>query len=347
MVSLYLNTQPDQHGRDFFGAFVRKEFKERAESFPPRSPERVSFERDSERIQRYLRHELLPSSNGAAIFACSAANDFFEAIQLEAPIEKNELHVYRKPHLYTLARLNDAYRRYAALLVDTNAARLYVFGLKRTIEKREIENVKMSRTDVGGWSQARFQRHVDNFYLQHAKEVVDALDRVVRDEDIEEVIVAGDEVIIPILREQMPKHLNAKVREILRLDMETPEHEVLRATLEALRENEAKDDAERAQRVLGEYLAGGLAAAGPLAVLTALVNGQVDELFLSGGLDRMLPGEQTLEGPAAAAEPVPRAMLPDALVTHAQQTGAKVTFFENSDLLKQVGGVAARLRFRV
>lgn len=34
-ISLYLNLQPDQHGRDNFESFVRKEFKAKAKSLPP------------------------------------------------------------------------------------------------------------------------------------------------------------------------------------------------------------------------------------------------------------------------------------------------------------------------
>jgi hypothetical protein len=66
-VSLYLNTQPDQHGHDNFESSLRKEFKARAKAFPPDSPALASFERDAARIRGYLRDELRPSSNGLAV----------------------------------------------------------------------------------------------------------------------------------------------------------------------------------------------------------------------------------------------------------------------------------------
>ena|ERR1043165_5267158 len=46
-VSLYLNLQPDQHGRDNFKSFVRKEFKTKAKLLPPESLELTSFKRDT------------------------------------------------------------------------------------------------------------------------------------------------------------------------------------------------------------------------------------------------------------------------------------------------------------
>src|SRR5262245_13365074 len=91
VISVYLNTQADQHGRDNFDAFVRRELKARAKRWIMRTPERESFDRDAERINEYLRDELRPSSNGAAIFACSAERDFFEDVQLYERIVENIL----------------------------------------------------------------------------------------------------------------------------------------------------------------------------------------------------------------------------------------------------------------
>ncbi|MCC6326958.1 MAG: hypothetical protein IT174_00475, partial [Acidobacteria bacterium] len=73
-ISLFLNTQADQHGSDNFDSFVRKEFSSRAKVFADGSPERESFERDAGRINIYLRDKLEPSANGLAIFACAGAN---------------------------------------------------------------------------------------------------------------------------------------------------------------------------------------------------------------------------------------------------------------------------------
>jgi peptide chain release factor subunit 1 len=354
-ISLYLDTRPNQHGRDQYQPFVRKEFKQRARAFPLRSSERESFERDRERVERYLRDDVRPSSNGLAIFACAAADGMFEAVQLNAPIEESRLYILHQPHLYPLARLLDQYRPYAALIADRHTARLYVFGLADRLEKDIIENpMKMNRHQMGGWSQARYQRHVDHSDQQHAKDVVDALDRVVREEQVDRILLAGDEVIIPLLRDQLPPPLAEKVVDVLRLDIRTPEHEVLRATLEALREFDAKDDREKVQRLLDEYRSGGLGVVGGHDTLAALLNGQVDELLISASLDRIHDQEEEVpeplgpEAPATSDESGTRqVVLADELVTRARQTDAKVTFIEDDSLLAGVGGVGALLRFRV
>lgn len=357
VISLYLNAQADQHGKDNYRQFVRREFSERAKTFEPNTPERESFDRDTERITRYLDREVRPSANGIAIFACAGANDFFEAAQLDAPIERHRLFIYNQPHLYPLARLMDQYPRYAVLLADTNAARIFVFGRGKTVDTEEVQNVKTKRVQAGGFSQMRFQRHVEHYHLHHAKEVIEALDRVVREDAIEHIILSGDKTnIIPMLREQMPQHLSDKIVDELHLGINTPEHEVLETTLETMRTHDAVTDAEKVKRLLDEYRAGGLAVIGVPDTLAALSNGQVEELLISASLRNIKYDEkevgEVLEAYAPAsgstADTSEPRMVADELVTRAQQmSSARVTFIENESLLAKVGGVGALLRYRI
>ena len=92
----------------------------------------------------------------------------------------------------------------------------------------EVTDTKVSRSSVGGWSQARYQRHIENYHLHHAKELVAALEQVVREDGVEQILLAGDEVIVPVLRDQLPKHLTDRIIDILRLDITTPEHRIMR-----------------------------------------------------------------------------------------------------------------------
>jgi peptide chain release factor subunit 1 len=340
LVSLYLNAQPDSRGKDNYAAFVRKELRARVRDFEPRSAERESFERDVDRIERWLAGEVRPSANGIAIFACSAAN-YFEVLQLDAPIERHRLTLGDRPHLYPLARLLDRYPRHAVVLADTNQARIYVFGRGRTIDREELTSPKMSRHDMGGWSQLRYQRHVENLHLHHAKDLVEALARIVAEDRAERVFLCGDEVIVPLLRSHLTKDLAQKIVGVLRLEIRTPEQEVMETARVALAAHEAKEEAERVQGLRGEWRSGGLAVAGRRAVREALANGQIDELSISTALVESNP--ITAGGGERTAQSMP---FPDELVHHALVTGAKVRFVEDTQLVADMGGVAATLRYR-
>ncbi len=356
VLSLYLDMRPDQNGRVNYDTWMRKTLAERARAFNGEA--RKSFDRDVERITAYLGDQVRNSSNGLAIFACSAAGEFFEAVQLDVPLEEHWLFVASVPHLYPLARLNDQYPRYAALLVDTNTARLFVFGLGATETQHEVRNVKTRKASIGGWSQARYQRHLANFHLHHFKEVVDVLDRVVREEMLTKVVVACDPTTMSTLREQMPKHLVEKIVDIVHLDIHTPEHQVLTETLEAMRERDAETDAERVQRLFDAWQSGGLGVVGPEDTMAALARAQVEELMITASPDLLqrakllqadvAPGDVTVSTTAAGASlDSDRLKLADELVTKAQQQSARIRFIENPDLLADVGGVGAILRFKI
>lgn len=355
VLSLYLNTQADDRGRDNYSQFIRKEFSNRAKTWPASSPERQSFDADTARIADYLENELKPSANGVAIFACSGA-DLFEAVQLNAPLEEHRLYVYNQPHLYHLARLDDEYPRYAALLTDANSARIFVFGLGETLETEAVKGKKVQRVKVGGWSQARYQRRVENAHQNHAKEVVGTLDRLVREESIKQIVLAGDPQILGVLQTELPKHLADKVVDTVKLDQKASDGDIFETTLERMREEDAKTDAEKVDRLFRAYRARGLAVVGPQDTLEALANGQVDELLLSASLEQSHGDEEQIEAILAPEIPdstggtdsdEPRSVLmADLLVTKAKQTDARITFIQDAPLLAEVEGVGAFLRWR-
>lgn len=357
VISLYLDMSPDQHGREHHDSFLRKAFAERMKSFRNGSAARHSFEQDVDRINTYLADDVRRSANGLAIFACNGAK-LFETVQLEVATDAHWLFIGSVPHLYPLARLNDQYPRYAALVVDTNSARLFVFSLGTTEAERQVQNVKTRKASMGGWSQARYQRHTENFHLQHMKDVVDVLDRVVREENINQVVVSCDEVAKPLLYEQLPKHLAEKVVDIVKMDAHAPDHQVLEETLEALRGKDLETDAQRADALIGAWRAGGLAVVGPEDTMNALVMGQVEELLIAAtpaALRRArnlpagsTPGPVEVETSAPSADLDPDLLkLADELVTKAQQTSARIRFIEDAELLNDVGGVGALLRFKI
>jgi peptide subunit release factor 1 (eRF1) len=369
VVSLYLNTQPNEQGRDQFQSFVRQEFRSRSRTYAAGSPDRASLDADMERITTWLENEVQPSANGVAIFACSAA-DLFETVQLSAPVDQHWLYIGDAPHLYPLARLESQYPRYAAVVADTNTARIMVFAAGELVSQADVQGTKTRKSSQGGWSQARYQRHITNFHIQHAKEVVEALERVVQQEGITKIITAGDEVILPLLREQLPKHLAEKIVDHVSLDARAPVHEVLTATVEAMTRLNERTDREKVDAAISGFRGGALGVIGPEETLRALMKGQVDELLLTanvGGLHGLIdspaarealavatandstflePAVEPVAAGEAAAADLGVVRLADELVTRAKQTGARVTFIEDAALLHDHGGVAALLRFR-
>jgi peptide subunit release factor 1 (eRF1) len=356
VISLYLDARVNENGQRTFLPFVKKQLNERGKSYENGSEERQSFDEDFVRIMRYLEDEVPETVQGLAIFACSAAEDWFEVGLFDAPFERNRLFISDRPHFYPLARMIDQYRRYAVVLADTNRAQIFVFAAGRAVEHEEVENVKTKHAKVGGWSQARYQRHEKNYHLQHAKEVVEMLEKIVVDEGIEHIVLAGDEAtVIPLLREQMPKTIEEKVIDALSLGIDTPEHELLDESLTAFRRHDSLTDMEKVERLLNEYRADDLGVAGVPETLAALSNGQVEEMLIAANAKSIQFDEEEVDkvlklykNDEALPDPLNQRTVADELVRRANVlSSAKVTFIEDSTRLEQLGGVGGFLRYRI
>ena len=357
VISLYVNLGPDQNGRSAHDVFLRRTFADQLKAAAARPDTADGLTRAVARIEAFLTDDVDRTAKAAAIFASADGDEFFEAVPLDAPIDAHQLFLGPVPHLFPLVRLINQYPRYAALLLDTNRARIIVFELGAVETRAEVSGEKTRRHSMGGWSQARYQRRTENLHLQHLKEVVETLERVVRDEAIDHVIVAGDATVVARLQEQLPDPLASKVVDAVRLDRHAAEHEIVDEAMAALRRNDAQDDRERVAEVIGAWRASGLGVAGPEATLRALQIGQVDELLIAA-TPAILKAVQALPDDAAAAPSTAARSAPDGaeiaqlhladeLVTRATQSGAAVRIIEDAALLEDHGGVAAALRFRL
>jgi peptide subunit release factor 1 (eRF1) len=252
--------------------------------------------------------------------------------------------------VFPLERLRDQYQSYAALLVNTNAARLYVFSAGAAERQITVKNKKGKRVSAGGWSQARYQRRVENLHTKHMKEVADAVESLVREEKIARVLVAGDDVALPLLRE----HLSPATRELLTevggVDIKTPDAEVFRVTLDAFREADQQSDQERVDALLNAYRSGGLGTVGLAGVRGALERGQVDRLLVpatpSASSADQTSNDAVSTGPKEQQSELDEATIEE-LVTLARRTDAEITFIEDARLLAPARHVGAMLRYRV
>ena len=353
-ISAYFNTEPDQNGKFNYKLSAETSIKPAAENFELRSPRRESFDKDGERILDFL-DKVDPATKGVAIFACSGMN-YFKGLEYDVPFEEDHFFVFDKPHVFPLVRLLEQNPAFAVLLADTNSAHIFVFQGGETRERHDVENVKTNRTEVGGWDQARYQRHVENFHQQHAKEAVEELAKIVRRERIEKIVLAGDEtVIIPLLRAELPKDIEGCVIGTIPLNVHTPPHELLEAAQKAIYVNDTLEDKKKIDFLFDQNYDGGVGVTGAEKTLAALLNGQVRELYINADFDSIeydrgamlivmsdyAPGVDE-DLPSASL----RGMVVDELIKQATLSADEIRFIEDKNLLKEAGGIGALLRYQ-
>jgi peptide chain release factor subunit 1 len=370
VISLYLDAGANQNGREDYPAWLKKQFFEYSIQFEHNPEKARGYSAISERIADFLENEADEAANGIAIFAAVGGPEFFETVQLDEPFPNNRFFVFDRPHLFPLVRIVEQNPRYAVLWADTNKADIYIFGGENTLNAEvptnakveEIQNTVTNRSQVGGWSQARYQRHVENFHLQHARETVEELEKLMHDRKVERLVLCGDETtIMPILRPQLSKETEGKVIAVLNMSQYASEQEIREKTRAALGLENAARDKESVERVFNAArAAAGLGTLGVEKTLAALSNGQVEELVVAADFDSIKYNpkavERVLEDYApgddnSAGEELPAAgekrQIADELIVRALNSDAKIVFIEDESILEEAGGVGAVLRYNM
>jgi peptide chain release factor subunit 1 len=215
-------------------------------------------------------------------------------------------------------------------VVDTNTCRLFVTRRGDLLEREGPNegNEEHRRRDVGGWSQARYQRHIDMQDKRFAKEAALAIEQLVQRERAQHVILAGDERSISVLDGELPETVRPLVDHVAHIQVRSSTDEVrdeVRPILSALEEAEGQDVADRA---IAGRRAGDLGVTGIDATMAALEAGQVDELVIdeTAAIDEDFRAE---------------------LIRQASLTDARVEVVRDHAGLQRYEGVGATLRFRI
>jgi len=161
--------------------------------------------------------------------------------------------------------------------------RLRAGRLEETVEQHDDTP---GRHDQGGWSQARYQRHIDKLVQDHLRDVAELLDRQVRRlRGARVVLVASEET-----RAELDEELSHEVRSALIGWTSADAHagpselyEAVEPLVARWREEQESELAERWQEAAGRN---GRAAAGWPQTLEAASDGRVEVLLYAEGADR-------------------------------------------------------------
>ncbi|HUF06451.1 MAG TPA: VLRF1 family aeRF1-type release factor [Candidatus Binatia bacterium] len=332
VLSVYLDTRPEAHGdrpgeRNEMIA-LRNRLNTLAGTLAARGPARDSFVADRKRIEELVASEELNDTDGVAVFACGHLG-LWEAIGAQVEFD-TQVSAGPTADLFQLARLLDDQVSAVVAVVDTNTCRLFVTRRGGLAERSgpDEDNAEHQRHQTGGWSQARFQRHVDMQDKRFAKEAADAIDRLVRRERPAHVILAGDERAISFLDPELSEQVRSLVEHVARIDMRATLDDVRQEVAPILAALEAADGQDASERAIAGWRAGDLGVVGLNDTMAALEAGQVDELVI----DETARADEELRGE---------------LIRQAALTDAHVEVVRDHEELRRHDGVAATLRYRI
>ncbi len=315
--------------------------------------ERKALAHDLERIGAWFEDEFSREGvQGVAVFAADL-DDLFQPLLLPWPVD-DEARIANQLYLAPLVRVVG--RGDGALVAYVGRERGDVYRLRagRLIPLVDESADVPGRHDQGGWSQSRYERHIETIVDRHLRDVADALDRCVRGLRDVRVVLAGPEET----RSEFESLLSSEVRGALVGWVAAEAHvdapRLLEAAQPLLEEWRVGREEELLARWREEAARNGRAAAGWEETLQAASDGRVELLLVQEGADRpayVCPacgraqaedGTCPLDGTTLQAADGGLDLVVHQTLTHG---GTVEVIGEEHHDLEPVGGVAALLRF--
>jgi peptide chain release factor subunit 1 len=242
---------------------------------------RVALEADFQRIKDWGDNEFdRDGARALAVFA-SSADDFFRVVPLVEPATGCEV----GPELWIAPLAGQLGRGDGALVAVVSRERGVVYELRDGLLQEvadETEEVP-GQHDQGGWSQSRYQRHIDTIVARHLKSVGEEIDRTMRDGGRPHMVVVGPEE----MRGDFESKLSHEARETIvgwaHAEAHANATEILEIVRPLLDQARARQDQATLERWQSEHGRGGKAAAGWKQTLDAASDARVEVLLVDEG----------------------------------------------------------------
>ena len=246
--------------------------------------QRLGLKADFERIRSFYEDEFeRDGAQGLAVFS-SGLDNIWRTLPLTEAVPD---HVSVGSTLYLAPLVPLVGRGEGALVVVVGRERGHFYRLRggRLQDLADHTEEQQGRHDQGGWSQARYQRHIETKVREHLHEVAEALDRIVRQLRAVQVIVISSEEIRAEFEEVLSHDAAAAVIGWTSAEAHAAPPELLKVAVPVLDRYRAEKETEVVARWEEEAGRHGRAAAGWEATLEAASDARVELLLFQDGVD--------------------------------------------------------------
>jgi peptide chain release factor subunit 1 len=312
--------------------------------------EREGLKADFERIRTFFDTDFnRDGARGFALF-CAGLDGVWRTLSLPEPVRDS---VGVGP-TFSLAPLALLVGRDGAIVAVVGRERGELFRLRagRLQEVVDRTEEEPGRHDQGGWSQARYQRHIENLVFKHLRGVAEELDARVRRTGAEVVVVSSEETRAEFAR-LLSKEVESAIVGWTQAEAHAGPPELLAVVKPILEEARARREQETLQRWRDAAATGGRAAAGWGETLESASDGRVETLLFQEDAHR--PAWECPKCGRASAEPgecpldgTPFEARDDGLDLALQRTlthGGSAWAVRQHHDLEPVEGIGALLRF--
>jgi peptide chain release factor subunit 1 len=315
--------------------------------------EREALKGDLERLRSWFEFEFdRDGARGVAVFAAGLDN-LWQEVRLSEPVS-DCARLDRELFLTPLVPLVGRYEGAIVGYVGRERAELYTLRNGRLVEIADQTEQVPGQHDKGGWSQARYERHIETIVARHLTDVGRTLDAAARrTRGVPIVLIGPSDEVRSEFEELLAHETRARIIGWTTAEAHAEAPQLLEVALPLLGDWGARRDADLLDRWREEAGRNGRAVAGWDATLEAASDGRVELLLVQGGVDReafRCPAcgrAQSTDGacPLDGTTMEPSTAGLDLAIHQTLTHGGTVRVIEDRRDLEPVGGVAALLRF--
>ena len=307
---------------------------------------------DVQRLRGFFDQEFdREGALGFGIF-CASLDNIWVPLPLSGRVP-NLVKVNRSLYLAPLVSLVGRGEGALVVVVGREQGDLYRLRAGKLEEIVEQTDDTPGRHDQGGWSQARYQRHIEKLVHDHLKEVAELVDREVRRQRGPRVVVVSTEETRSEFEAALSNDAKKHVIGWTSAEAHAAPAELLRDVEPVLEKWRGEQETEAAERWREEAGRNGRAAAGWGPTLEAASDGRVELLLFEDGRDRAAwecpaCGRVAAEGGACPLDGTEMERRDEGIDLAVHQTlahgGTVLALNERRDL-EPVEGIGALLRF--
>ncbi len=224
----------------------------------------------------------LEVGRGLAVFACSGAG-LLESASLPAPVRDRAV-VGDEPYVRPIEAMLEELHEYCAVVVDRRRAEIFRFA-HDTLSSWEVmaeEEVRKSNFGgFGGYEERRVRTHADEVAGRLMRQVAERVAALYRERHFDLLILGGRRETVVALQTELPDDVAGVLAGTFSIDTHTlTPAAVLEACRRVAAEYDARDHADKVDRLLDTTKSGGLAVIGLEPTLAAVNQRAVDTLVV-------------------------------------------------------------------
>ena len=218
-------------------------------------------------------------ARAVAVFACGPAG-LLETVRIRHPQESRVV-IDDTPFIGPLTR-ELAGGLWCVLLANRRIARIFTGTPEQLAETDRVEDSVHSQHRQGGWSQARYQRSVEEDVRDHLQHTAAVVFDLFKREGFEQLLIGAPDETVGDLERKLHPYVKERLAGHIRVSVEDASADEVRAEAAGgIEEHERRRERELLDRLEQGLGAGGRAAAGADDVLGCLEEGRVDTLLLA------------------------------------------------------------------